>query len=105
MVLYQATVDAIAQALGREFTALQLRPNIVLAGGVAFAEDQLGTLRLGEVELEPVEPCTRCKMINLAPMTEDYPADWDVSPTLRRLNDDFVAGMHFRVTKAGGLSV
>ncbi|QGG81207.1 MOSC domain-containing protein [Litorivicinus lipolyticus] len=101
MVLYQATVDAIQLALGRPFGAEQLRPNILLSGGQAFAESELGPLSFDGVTLEPVEPCTRCKMINLTPGAEAYPESLDVSRALKSLDVDFVAGMHYRVLTAG----
>ena len=104
MVLFQATAQAIEQALGRPFAALQLRPNVVLSGGEAFSEGQLGNLILGSAELGPIEPCTRCKMINLTPESGAYDR-FDVAPALRQLSPDFVAGHHFCVRTPGLVSV
>jgi uncharacterized protein YcbX len=40
----------------------RFRPNIVLDGLPAFAEDHLDTIRIGDVVLRPVKPCTRCQV-------------------------------------------
>lgn len=105
MVLFQETLDAISRVLGRPLPALQFRPNVLVSGGQAFAEDQLGVLTLGEVILEPVKPCTRCVMINLTPGDDRYPREKAVSEALRSLNGDFVAGHHFAVRQTGTLQV
>jgi uncharacterized protein YcbX len=38
----------------------RFRPNLVLRGLPAFAEDDVASIRIGEVELRLVKPCTRC---------------------------------------------
>ena len=101
MVLFRETAQRIERALGRPFSALQLRPNLVIDGGEAFTEKTLTTLQVGSVTLAAVEPCTRCKMINLAPDTEVYPRPLDVSSTLMQLQPGFVAGHHFAVASPG----
>ena len=101
MVLFRETAQRIERALGRPFSALQLRPNLVIDGGEAFTEKALTTLQVGSVTLAAVEPCTRCKMINLAPDTEVYPRPLDVSSTLMQLQPGFVAGHHFVVASPG----
>lgn len=101
MVLFRETAQRIERALGRPFSALQLRPNLVIDGGEAFTEKTLTTLQIGSVTLAAVEPCTRCKMINLAPDTEVYPCPLDVSSTLMQLQPGFVAGHHFAVASPG----
>lgn len=101
MVLFRETAQRIERALGRPFSALQLRPNLVVEGGEAFTEKALTTLQVGSATLVPIEPCTRCKMINLAPDSEVYPRPLDVSSTLMQLQPGFVAGHHFAVESPG----
>ena len=101
MVLFRETAQRIERALGRPFSALQLRPNLVIDGGEAFTEKAWTTLQIGSVTLAAVEPCTRCKMINLAPDTERYPRPLDVSSTLMQLQPGFVAGHHFAIESSG----
>ena len=38
----------------------RFRPNLVIAGGPAFVEDELGAFRIGGLDLEVVKPCARC---------------------------------------------
>ena len=40
----------------------RFRPNLVLEGLEAFAEDTIRRLRIGDVELALVKPCTRCSV-------------------------------------------
>lgn len=47
----------------------QFRPNLVVAGSDAFAEDGWQRLRIGEVELGVAAPCSRCAMITVDPAT------------------------------------
>jgi len=54
--------DRLAQ---REHAALPMnrfRPNVVVAGLEAFAEDHVDTLRAGDVVLRCVKPCVRCRV-------------------------------------------
>lgn len=41
-------------------TLTQFRPNLVVTGTEAYAEDSWHHLRIGEVEFEVVKPCSRC---------------------------------------------
>jgi uncharacterized protein len=38
----------------------RFRPNLVISGAEPFAEDQWRTIRVGDVEIDVVKPCTRC---------------------------------------------
>lgn len=38
----------------------RFRPNIVVGGLAAFAEDRIDLLQVGDIELRLVKPCTRC---------------------------------------------
>lgn len=55
--------ESLAELNSRLDVALPMnrfRPNIVVAGSAAFAEDQWRHIRLGEVSAEVVKPCKRC---------------------------------------------
>lgn len=43
----------------------RFRPNIVVSGGVAFAEAEWKRVRIGGIEFDSVKPCSRCSMITL----------------------------------------
>ena len=40
----------------------RFRPNVVIKGGDAFAEDRLGEVRIGEALFRAVKPCLRCQV-------------------------------------------
>jgi uncharacterized protein YcbX len=43
----------------------RFRPNIVVSGGLAFAESDWRKIRIGDIEFDSVKPCSRCSMITL----------------------------------------
>jgi hypothetical protein len=38
----------------------RFRPNLVVAGSPAFAEDGWGSIRIGGIAMDVVKPCARC---------------------------------------------
>lgn len=52
----QPHFDAAAGYIGME----RFRPNIVLEGADAFAEDTWDTIRIGKIWMSVVKPCSRC---------------------------------------------
>lgn len=59
----------------------RFRPNLVLRGLEAWAEDRIATLRIGTARLKLVKPCTRCVITSLDQAT-GLPAG-DPLPALR----------------------
>jgi len=59
----------------------RFRPNLVLAGLEAWAEDRIATLTIGELTLRLVKPCTRCTI----PAVDQHTglAATDPTPVLR----------------------
>lgn len=62
-----ASLEALNQRLAQAVGMDRFRPNIVVSGPVAFAEDQWKMLRSMKsgVLLENSKPCSRCVMVNL----------------------------------------
>lgn len=50
----------MSEALGRNLDMRRFRPNIVVSGGDAFAEDSWRRIQIGNIEFELVKPCARC---------------------------------------------
>ncbi len=63
----RATLDAIAERSGTASDARRFRPNIVVGGAEAFAEDTWKTVRVGDIVIDLVKPCARCVMVNVDP--------------------------------------
>jgi uncharacterized protein YcbX len=57
--------DLNARLAARNHPALPMnrfRPNLVVAGSAAFAEDRWGEIRIGEAILRTAKPCGRCQI-------------------------------------------
>ena len=93
---------AIAQHLGQEISSLRWRGNLLIEGLPAWEELTWPgkTLRLGDIELEVIEPIGRCRMTEANPETGIRDAD-----TLKALREGFDhqdCGVYVKV-KTGGL--
>lgn len=64
----------------------RFRPNVVLEGLPAWAEDRIATLTLGEVTLRLVKPCTRCTIPSIDQRTGQ--PSIDPTPALRQFRFD-----------------
>src|SRR5690606_16951331 len=60
------------------------RPNLVIAGSAPYAEDGWRRIRIGDLILRPVKPCTRCIITTLDPDTGERSADQEPLATLAR---------------------
>lgn len=72
MLIGQGSLDDLNRRAERRHVMTQFRPNLVIEGIEAFAEDQWRRLRIGEVELAVSKPCTRCAMISVDPATGTF---------------------------------
>jgi len=59
--------DPMATPIGMN----RFRPNLVVRGCEAFAEDDWSRVRIGEVELDVVKPCDRCAVTTVNPETAE----------------------------------
>lgn len=60
LVCNTASLEDLNSRMPEPIPIGRFRPNIVLTGLPAFAEDQIDTVRIGEVTLRLVKPSTRC---------------------------------------------
>jgi len=67
LVLSQASLDDLAARAGRRFSLDRFRPNLLLDGLEAYAEDRIEELSIGVVRLRLVKPCTRCVITTTDP--------------------------------------
>jgi uncharacterized protein YcbX len=56
------SLEALNERLPEPLPMNRFRPNLVVAGAEAFAEDGWTEIRIGEVVFSVVKPCTRCKV-------------------------------------------
>jgi len=69
LLISQASLDDLNSRLVEKISMARFRPNIVVSGCEAFAEDNWQRLRIGERELSVVKPCTRCVIPSIDPVT------------------------------------
>jgi uncharacterized protein len=65
LVLSQASIDDLAARVGHELPVQRFRPNILLAGVAAYAEDAASLLETGATRLQLTKACTRCVITTL----------------------------------------
>jgi uncharacterized protein YcbX len=67
----QQSLDEFNQHLGTPIGMERFRPNVVVSGAPAYAEDSWQRLRIAKQEFELVSPCTRCVMPSINPATAE----------------------------------
>jgi uncharacterized protein YcbX len=65
----QASLDTFNSHLESAVQMQRFRPNIVVSGCDAYAEDQWQKVEIGDVVLSLVKPCSRCIMPSINPAT------------------------------------
>lgn len=86
LICNRASLEDLNQRLPQPIPIERFRPNIVVGGLPAWAEDRIDTLTLGAVTLRLVKPCTRCSIPSLDPST-GAPST-DPVPVLRKFRFD-----------------
>jgi len=61
----EASLTDLNGRLAQNVPMSRFRPNIVVRGGDAYAEDSWKQIRIGELVLDVVKPCSRCVTINV----------------------------------------
>jgi len=73
MVMAQASLVDLNARLAEPVSMRRFRPNLVVSGTHAWAEDHWKRLRIGEVLMRVVKPCERCTVTTIDP-DSDSPA-------------------------------
>ena len=86
LVCNQASLSDLNGRLPEPVPMERFRPNLVLEGLPPFAEDRIASLRIGNVNLRLVKPCTRC----VIPATDQHTGErsTDPTPALRKFRFD-----------------
>ena len=86
LICNQASLEDLNRRLPQPITIERFRPNLVVAGLPAWAEDRTDVITVGEVMLRLVKACTRCTIPSRDPLTGE--ASTDPSPVLRQFRFD-----------------
>lgn len=65
----EESLGEMNRALPRETSMLNYRPNLVLAGGTPWEEDEWRVLEIGGIRVHLVKPCARCTVTTVNPET------------------------------------
>lgn len=86
--------------------ARRFRPNLVISGAPAHAEDAWRRIRVGDSEIDLVKPCSRCVIPSLDPLTgERDPAFNAALARYRRQGAEVVFGMNGLIAPGSQLRV
>ena len=108
LVTSQASLDDLASRLPGYGDMRRFRPNVVIEGAGAWAEDQWQVMGLGDVRVRMVKPCSRCIMTTVDPDTGDRSPTGEPLKTLasfRRTSDGVMFGVNGVHENTGTLRV
>ena len=108
LLIGQSSLDDLSARVGRPLDMRRFRPNLVIAGSAPYAEDGWRRLRIGELILRPVKPCTRCIITTLDPDSGERSADQEPLATLagyRKSDKGVMFGQNLVVEGQGWLEV
>jgi uncharacterized protein YcbX len=91
LLVNQASLDDLSVRAGRALPVERFRPNLVVTGLPAWAEDELQVLQVGQVTLRLVKPCTRCSITTVDPVAGSFDGDEPLR-TLRGFRHDARVG-------------
>lgn len=69
LLIGQSSLDDLSARIGKPVSMSRFRPNLVVAGADAFAEDGWKRIRIGEVVFRIEKPCERCVFTTVDPET------------------------------------
>jgi uncharacterized protein YcbX len=75
LVLSQASVDDLDARVGRHLPVERFRPNLLLDGVAAYAEDETDTLTAGAARFTLTKACTRCVITTVDPARGERDGD------------------------------
>ena len=67
LLITQTALDGLNARLAKPVSMLQFRPNLVVAGAAAHAEDGWKRIRIGTVEFDVAKACVRCIFTTVDP--------------------------------------
>lgn len=112
MLLNESSVDDLNTRIPTPVSSLNFRPNFLVRGPAAFAEDHWKWVKIGsDVIFRCNKPCTRCVFTNINPETAERSADNNPLKTLKayrqfaKVGTSPVMGVHLGLRQAGQLNL
>ena len=105
-LIQESSLLDLENRVGMPLGVERFRPNLVVRGTDAYAEDGWSKLRLGTLELKPHEACARCMMLNLEPATGGIGLEpLRTLAAYRRQGKKVLFGQHLHALNFGELRV
>ena len=82
LLISEASLEDLNDRLERPLTMRRFRPNLVVRGCPAYAEDGWKRIRIGDIEFDVVKPCSRCIVTTINPDTGERSTDSEPLRTL-----------------------
>ncbi|MCW9011849.1 MOSC domain-containing protein [Marinobacter sp.] len=108
LVVNQSSLDELNSRLESPVDMRRFRPNIVVEGVEAWAEDTWQSVSVGKSRLDLVKPCSRCVMTTVNPDTGEKDSATQPLKTLasyRKTRDGVIFGQNAVHQKPGEISV
>ncbi|MFT5573576.1 MAG: hypothetical protein ACI9FR_002511 [Cryomorphaceae bacterium] len=106
LLVSRSSFDLLNKRLGYPISIERFRPNIVIAGATAHAEDQWRKIRIGEVLISLPKLCSRCVIPSIDPSTgEKDPLIIQTLAAYRRKGKDINFGVNALHHGCGKISV
>ena len=71
LLISQASLEDLNQRLSSPVAMARFRPNIVVSGCDAFAEDHWAAVKIGDLDFDVAKPCSRCVIPSINPETAE----------------------------------
>lgn len=108
LLISQAALDGLNARLAKPVSMLRFRPNLVVDGVPAHAEDGWKRIRIGGVEFDVAKACTRCVFTTVDPARGERDPDGEPLRTLigyRRTADGVTFGQNLIPRSLGTVRV
>ncbi|MEO6283319.1 MAG: MOSC N-terminal beta barrel domain-containing protein [Dyadobacter sp.] len=102
LVISQASLDDLNSRLAEPISMVRFRPNFVVTGTDAFAEDHWKNITIGDLNFEVVKPCARCVLTTINPETAEKGAEpLKTLASYRRVNNKVLFGQNMVIKDIG----
>ncbi len=106
LLIGQASLDDLNSKLETPVPMKRFRPNIVVTGSEAFAEDSLQKIKIGSVQFHVAKPCARCVVTTIDPETAQRGKEpLTTLNTYRNVNGQVLFGMNLIPEQTGVLTI
>ncbi|KPM49996.1 MOSC domain-containing protein [Jiulongibacter sediminis] len=106
LMISEASLEDLNGRLDEPVEMLRFRPNLVIDGIEAYAEDNLGSIKIGEAELIGVKNCGRCVMVTIDPKEATLGKEpLKTLSTYRKDGSKVLFGRNFLVGSNGAIQV